>query len=131
MVNPVVGQRYTSEETNKLVHLKEQMDYSWSQLLEHFPGRTEHSLKRKYTNTREGDHHLRLYEKDEIETILNMKDNLDFTWEKIAENFPDRKKAATATWYWRQKRKYSTLTSSQQNYSSLQAPPVPKRRKLQ
>jgi hypothetical protein len=130
MVNPVVCPHYKSKETNRLVHLK-QMGYSWSQLLEHFPGRTDKSLQIKYFSMRGVGKHRRPYEEKEIEIILDMREYLGFTWKKIAEHIPGRDKGALAEWHSREKRKYSNLTSNQQNCSSLQAPPAPKRRKLQ
>jgi len=52
---PKVHPQYTPEETERLVHLKEKMGYTWKQIILQFPGRTERGLKRKYFAMKNGN----------------------------------------------------------------------------
>ncbi|KAK3671242.1 hypothetical protein LTR78_008877 [Recurvomyces mirabilis] len=116
---------FTEEQGDLLVQLREDHEFTWGRIAEHFPGKTDESVEFHY-NTLIGivalpakprkrraalkapGNHQRPYTKEEDELIIKLREIDKLPWELLAQEFPQR------TWLALQKRYVRTLAHRHQ-----------------
>lgn len=97
------GKRWTEEEEQLLIELREEQQLSWEEISESFPERTWIALRGKHfklTRNPDGTRKTKPWSQEERRLLLELrKENPNMSWERISEYFPERSTNAVSGFY--------------------------------